>query len=76
VVKLVDAGDSKSPAARRAGSIPAPGTTQRAAHVQYGAAFLFSLQKQAFAVRAHITHRRPIACPSCGRRGSMELSVS
>ncbi|MEA3097777.1 MAG: hypothetical protein QOF74_2017 [Caballeronia mineralivorans] len=29
VVKLVDAGDSKSPAARRAGSIPAPGTTQR-----------------------------------------------
>jgi len=25
-VKLVDAGDSKSPAARRAGSIPAPGT--------------------------------------------------
>jgi len=26
VVKLVDAGDSKSPAARRAGSIPAPGT--------------------------------------------------
>ncbi len=27
VVKLVDAGDSKSPAARRAGSIPAPGTT-------------------------------------------------
>lgn len=29
VVKLVDAGDSKSPAARRAGSIPAPGTTQK-----------------------------------------------
>jgi hypothetical protein len=27
VVKLVDAGDSKSPAARRAGSIPASGTT-------------------------------------------------
>jgi hypothetical protein len=27
VVKLVDAGDSKSPAARRAGSIPAPGTS-------------------------------------------------
>jgi hypothetical protein len=27
VVKLVDAGDSKSPAARRAGSIPAFGTT-------------------------------------------------
>ena len=26
VVKLVDAGDSKSPAARRAGSIPASGT--------------------------------------------------
>jgi hypothetical protein len=26
VVKLVDAGDSKSPAARRAGSIPALGT--------------------------------------------------
>ena len=26
VVKLVDAGDSKPPAARRAGSIPAPGT--------------------------------------------------
>ncbi len=30
VVKLVDAGDSKSPAARRAGSIPAPGTRQPA----------------------------------------------
>jgi hypothetical protein len=29
VVKLVDAGDSKSPAARRAGSIPAPGTTHK-----------------------------------------------
>ena len=29
VVKLVDAGDSKSPAARRAGSIPAPGTTTK-----------------------------------------------
>src|SRR5471030_655103 len=29
VVKLVDAGDSKSPAARRAGSIPAPGTTEK-----------------------------------------------
>ena len=28
VVKLVDAGDSKSPAARRAGSIPAPGTSR------------------------------------------------
>ena len=27
MVKLVDAGDSKSPAARRAGSIPAPGTS-------------------------------------------------
>ncbi|CAG9227921.1 hypothetical protein BVI1335_690026 [Burkholderia vietnamiensis] len=27
VVKLVDAGDSKSPAARRAGSIPALGTS-------------------------------------------------
>ena len=27
VVKLVDAGDSKSPAARRAGSIPASGTS-------------------------------------------------
>jgi hypothetical protein len=26
-VKLVDAGDSKSPAERRAGSIPAPGTS-------------------------------------------------
>ena len=26
-MKLVDAGDSKSPAARRAGSSPAPGTT-------------------------------------------------
>ena len=30
VVKLVDAGDSKSPAARRAGSIPAPGTKEHA----------------------------------------------
>ncbi len=39
---MVDAGDSKSPAARRAGSIPAPGTTSKAAHVQHGAAFLFS----------------------------------
>jgi hypothetical protein len=29
-VKLVDAGDSKSPAARRAGSIPAPGTIDEA----------------------------------------------
>ena len=29
VVKLVDAGDSKSPAARRAGSIPAPSTTYK-----------------------------------------------
>ena len=28
VVKLVDAGDSKSPAARRVGSIPTPGTTK------------------------------------------------
>jgi hypothetical protein len=28
VVKLVDAGDSKSPAARRAGSIPAPAPVQ------------------------------------------------
>ena len=28
-MKLVDAGDSKSPAARRAGSIPAPGTTYK-----------------------------------------------
>jgi hypothetical protein len=27
VVKLVDAGDSKSPGEIRAGSIPAPGTT-------------------------------------------------
>ena len=27
VMKLVDVGDSKSPAARRAGSSPAPGTT-------------------------------------------------
>ena len=27
---MVDAGDSKSPAARRAGSIPAPGTTDKA----------------------------------------------
>lgn len=29
VVELVDAGDSKSPAARRAGSIPASGTSDR-----------------------------------------------
>ena len=28
VAKLVDAGDLKSPAARHAGSIPAPGTTR------------------------------------------------
>ena len=31
VVKLVDSGDSKSPAARRAGSSPAPGTIDKAA---------------------------------------------
>ena len=31
MVKLVDSGDSKSPAARRAGSSPAPGTTDKAA---------------------------------------------
>eukprot|EP01136_Pigoraptor_vietnamica_P031983 Opistho-1_new@93269 len=41
VVKLVDAGDSKSPAARRAGSIPAPGTTDKAAQFQRRAAFFF-----------------------------------
>ena len=35
VVKLVDAGDSKSPAARRAGSSPAPGTTSRSAKVHH-----------------------------------------
>jgi hypothetical protein len=33
VVKLVDAGDSKSPAARRAGSIPALGTTTASADI-------------------------------------------
>ena len=40
-MKLVDAGDSKSPAARRAGSIPAPGTTDKAAQFQKRAAFFF-----------------------------------
>jgi hypothetical protein len=34
VVKLVDAGDSKSPAARRAGSIPAPGTSKKRWSIQ------------------------------------------
>jgi hypothetical protein len=34
VVELVDARDSKSRAARRAGSIPAPGTTFKAASFQ------------------------------------------
>ncbi len=33
VVKLVDSGDSKSPAARRAGSSPAPGTTLKIKHL-------------------------------------------
>jgi hypothetical protein len=34
VVKLVDAGDSKSPAARRAGSIPALGTIKFPSNTQ------------------------------------------
>ena len=38
VVKLVDAGDSKSPAARRAGSSPASGTNSEAASVPAEAA--------------------------------------
>ena len=45
---MVDAGDSKSPAARRAGSIPAPGTTFKSAHVQNGADFFFSPLKTGF----------------------------
>ena len=41
VVKLVDAGDSKSPAARRAGSIPAPGTRYKSAVFQKTRGFFF-----------------------------------
>ena len=41
VVKLVDAGDSKSPSERSAGSIPAPGTTDKAVRFQRRAAFFF-----------------------------------
>ena len=41
MVKLVDAGDSKSPAARRAGSIPAPGTTDKAGSFHELPAFFF-----------------------------------
>ena len=42
VVELVDARDSKSRAERRAGSIPAPGTTLKAGKVQCLPAFFFS----------------------------------
>lgn len=38
---MVDAGDSKSPAARRAGSIPAPGTRSKAAQFQELCGLLF-----------------------------------
>ena len=41
VVKLVDSGDSKSPAARRAGSSPAPGTTDKAALLFKQCGFFF-----------------------------------
>ena len=40
---MVDAGDSKSPAARRAGSIPAPGTTDKAGSFHELPAFFFFL---------------------------------
>jgi hypothetical protein len=40
VVKLVDAGDSKSPAARRAGSSPAPGTIQQTRMRTHGGFFV------------------------------------
>lgn len=40
VVKLVDAGDSKSPAARRAGSIPAPGTNANKRFPPFGGQFI------------------------------------
>jgi len=43
VVKLVDSGDSKSPAARRAGSSPAPGTTDKAARIHSLAAFFMGV---------------------------------
>jgi hypothetical protein len=44
-VKLVDAGDSKSPAARRAGSIPASGTRIQAASVHAEAAFSLAIRQ-------------------------------
>ena len=45
---MVDAGDSKSPAARRAGSIPAPGTTDQAGSFPLPAfSFLWTLAARA-----------------------------
>jgi hypothetical protein len=44
VVKLVDSGDSKSPAARRAGSSPAPGTILKIKHLAVLDFFLAELE--------------------------------
>jgi hypothetical protein len=52
VVKLVDAGDSKSPAARRAGSIPAPGTS--AGPSSDGRAYFFVVQNSLVAASCNL----------------------
>jgi hypothetical protein len=71
VVKLVDAGDSKSPAARRAGSIPAPGTTrlQELACDMAGCSTLLPLQVAAPPLSAADVYRKtgflytsPVTC--------------
>ena len=48
VVELVDARDSKSRAARRAGSIPAPGTTDKAGRLKTFRLFSFSSLETCF----------------------------
>ena len=61
VVKLVDAGDSKSPAARRAGSIPAPGTSKiKHLRVEFKIAFFCALvaHTQSFGCTAHLLYAR------------------
>ena len=55
-MKLVDAGDSKSPAARRAGSIPAPGTTDKAGSFHELPAFFFFCGEMGFGW--HVTAAR------------------
>jgi hypothetical protein len=66
VVKLVDAGDSKSPAARRAGSIPAPGTiSEKPFLLRAETAFLRLARARSMTAAAHrnncsawrLTHR-------------------